>query len=204
VIFKKQGMKSAVIINSTRNLTRLWLNNTLSLKIIFRCSLSLLLILFISTVMASFTNEIKLTVTSTSFTDNGMIPKKYSCEGEEISPPLKITDIPAGTKSLALTVHDPDAPAKGGFTHWVIWNIDLDGNIPENFKNAEQGLNGSNKQGYKGMCPPSGTHHYHFKAYALNTRLNINRNTDKAGLEKAMRGHIMGEGELVGLYTKAK
>jgi Raf kinase inhibitor-like YbhB/YbcL family protein len=178
-------------------------NNTLPLKIIVGC-VSFLFTLFIIIAMTSFTNEIKLTVTSTSFNDNGMIPVKYSCEGQEISPPLKITDIPLGAKSLALTVHDPDAPAKGGFTHWVVWNIDTDGNIPENFKSAEQGLNGSNKAGYKGMCPPSGTHHYHFKVYALNAHLDIERNTDKSGLERAMRGHIMAEGALVGLYTKTK
>lgn len=154
--------------------------------------------------MTLFTNKIKLTVTSTSFRDNGMIPGKYSCEGEEISPPLKITDIPADTKSLALIVHDPDAPVKGGFTHWVVWNIDIDGNIPENFKKAEQGLNGSKKRGYKGMCPPSGTHHYHFKVYALDTSLNIDINMDKPGLEKAMSGHVLEEGELVGLYAKTK
>jgi Raf kinase inhibitor-like YbhB/YbcL family protein len=198
-------MKSSAKINSQRSIMqRSFKNyNTLTLKIIVGC-VSFLFTLFIIIAMTSFTNEIKLSVTSTSFTNNGLIPAKYSCEGEEISPPLKITDIPPGAKSLALTVHDPDAPAKGGFTHWVVWNIDTNGNIPENFKNAEQGMNGSNKAGYKGMCPPSGTHHYHFKVYALNTRLTIERNTDKSGLEKAMRTHIMAEGELVGLYAKTK
>ena len=166
--------------------------------------ISITFFLFIIIIMTSFINKTRLTVTSTSFTGNGLIPAKYSCEGEEISPPLNISGIPAGTKSLALIVHDPDAPVKGGFTHWVVWNMDISGNIPENFKNAEQGLNGTKKQGYKGMCPPSGTHHYHFKAYALDTRLNIDINTDKAGLEKAMSGHILAEGELIGLYAKAK
>lgn len=160
--------------------------------------------LFIVTIMTSFTDQKKLTVTSIAFADNGTIPAKYSCEGEEISPPLHITGIPGGTKSLALILHDPDAAVEGGFTHWVVWNIDINGNIPENFKGAEQGLNGAKKQGYKGMCPPSGTHHYHFKVYALDSRLNIDKNTDKAGLEKAMAGHILGEGELIGLYTKTK
>ncbi|HEY8780590.1 MAG TPA: YbhB/YbcL family Raf kinase inhibitor-like protein [Mucilaginibacter sp.] len=146
----------------------------------------------------------RLTVTSTSFTDNGLIPAKYSCEGQEVNPPLHITGVPDDAKSLALIVHDPDAPAKGGFTHWVVWNIDTKGNIPENFKGAEQGLNGAKKEGYKGMCPPSGTHHYHFMVYALNTRLSISKNTDKAGLEKAMHGHILAEGDIVGLYKKMK
>ena len=164
----------------------------------------ILAFLVITTFMASFTAQTKLTVTSTSFTANGMIPAKYSCEGEEASPPLSITGIPAGAKTVALILHDPDAPMAGGFTHWVVWNIDINGNIPENFKGAEQGFNGAKKSGYKGMCPPSDTHHYHFKAYALDTRLDIDKNTDKAGLEKAMTGHILAEGDLVGLYKKTK
>ncbi|MDB4924424.1 YbhB/YbcL family Raf kinase inhibitor-like protein [Mucilaginibacter sp.] len=166
--------------------------------------LSLLFILLIIILMIAFTHQTKLTVTSASFTANGMIPVKYSCEGEEISPPLTITAIPAGTKSLALILHDPDAPVTGGFTHWVVWNIDTSGNIPEHFKNAEQGLNGSKQPGYKSICPPSGTHHYHFKVYALDTRLNIGISTDKPALEKAMSGHVLAEGELIGLYAKTK
>ncbi len=90
----------------------------------------------------------------------------------------------------------------GGFTHWVVWNIAIDGNIPEDFKGAEQGWNGAKKAGYIGMCPPTGTHHYHFKVYALDTQLTLDKSTDKAGLEKAMTGHILAEGEIVGLYKK--
>jgi len=154
--------------------------------------------------MASFTSQTQLTVTSTSFKDNGNIPGKYSCEGTQASPPLAVTGVPSDAKSLALILHDPDAPMPGGFTHWVVWNIPTEGNIPEDFKGAEQGFNGAKRSGYIGMCPPSGTHHYHFKVYALDTRLTIDRNTDKAGLEKAMAGHILGEGEIVGLYAKMK
>lgn len=163
---------------------------------------TLFLTAIILLVMTSATT--KLTVTSKAFSDNGMIPSKYSCEGDQSSPQLHIGNIPAGAKSLALIVHDPDAPRQGGFTHWVVWNIATDGEIPENFKGAEQGANGTGKNGYMGMCPPSGTHHYHFYVYALDTKLNIDKNTDKAGLEKAMKGHIIGEGELTGLYKKAK
>ena len=97
---------------------------------------------------------------------------------------------------------DPDAPMKGGFTHWVIWNIATDGNIPENFKNDNRGLNSAKQPGYKGMCPPSGTHHYHFMVYALDTKLNIDNNTDKEALEKAMKGHVLASGDLVGLFNK--
>lgn len=155
--------------------------------------------------ITSFSNSPKLKITSTSFANNGSIPSKYSCEGEEASPPLLISDIPSGTKSLAIILHDPDAPREGGFTHWVVWNIDPgNNNIPENFKGAQQGLNGAGQPGYKGMCPPSGTHHYHFMVYALDTKLDIDKKTDKAGLEKSMQGHILAQGDLVGLYKKTK
>lgn len=152
-------------------------------------------------VMASFKLAATLSVSSSAFTDGGSIPTLYTCEGRQISPPLKVGNIPAGTVSLALICHDPDA-GKNGFTHWVVWNIDTNGNIPEDFKGAIQGLNGTNKPGYKGMCPPTGTHHYHFMVYALDTKLNIGQNTGKAGLEQAMQGHILGQGDLVGLYAK--
>ena len=144
-----------------------------------------------------------LVVTSTAFKNNTMIPSKYSCEGKEVSPPLHIANIPSAAKCLALIVHDPDAPMKGGFTHWVMWNLDVKGEIPEGFKNKPQGLNSMKQKGYKGMCPPSGTHHYHFIVYALNELLELDpTTTDKAALEKAMDGHILAQGELVGLYKK--
>ncbi len=146
-----------------------------------------------------------LVITSTVFVNNGNIPGKYSCEGEEVSPPLAITGMPAGTKSLAIILHDPDAPMGGGFTHWVLWNIEPgDNNIPENFKGGSPGLNGAGQTGYKGMCPPTGTHHYHFKVYALDTKLDLDNKTNKAMLEKAMQGHILADGDLVGLYKKTK
>lgn len=154
--------------------------------------------------MTAFVSIGKLTVTSTAFTNNGMIPEKYSCEGGESSPPVHIGRIPAGTKSLALIVHDPDAPRKNGFTHWVLWNVHPDGNIPENYKGASQGMNSGEKNGYKGICPPDGVHHYYFRVYALDTKLNLDQNTDKTLLEKAMEGHILAEGELIGLYRKTK
>ncbi len=155
-------------------------------------------------VTSAFIPNSSLRVTSTSFSTNGMIPSNYSCEGADINPPLHVTNLPSGTKTLALILHDPDAPREGGFTHWVMWNIDPKTDITENFKGAEQGLNGTGKNGYKGMCPPSGTHHYHFMFYALNTKLTLSTATDKAALEKAMAGHILAEGELVGLYKKTK
>lgn len=164
--------------------------------------------LFMTTVVAgltAFSSIGKLEVTSTAFSDNGLIPAKYSCEGEEVSPPLSIKGIPAGAKSLAIILHDPDAQGAGGFTHWVVWNIDVANNaLPENFKGADQGLNGTGQPGYKGMCPPTGTHHYHFMVYALDTKLSIDSRTDKAALEKSMEGHILAQGEIIGLYKKTR
>ncbi len=154
--------------------------------------------------LSSFSGKGKLSVTSAAFAGEGMIPAKYSCQGSEDSPPLHIGNIPAKAKSLAIILHDPDAPRAGGFTHWVVWNIAAVGDIPENFKGGETGLNGAKQHNYRGMCPPSGKHHYHFMVYALDTKLKIDGNTDKDGLEKAMVGHILAEGDLVGLYEKSK
>lgn len=143
-----------------------------------------------------------LLISSSAFTNNGAIPSRYSCEGDQDSPPLHISNIPATAKSLALILHDPDAPVRGGFTHWVVWNLDTKGDIPMNFKGGEQGLNSAHKKGYVGMCPPSGTHHYHFMAYALDTKLQLPASTDKEKLEQAMKGHVLAQGDLIGLYQK--
>lgn len=130
-----------------------------------------------------------------------MIPAKYTCVGENISPALSIEGIPEGTQSLALIMDDPDAP-NGDFVHWVMWNIPVNSAIPENFAPGEQGLNGKKENKYTGPCPPSGTHHYHFKVYALNSKLDLPADTDKAGLLKGMEGHILTSGELVALFRK--
>jgi Raf kinase inhibitor-like YbhB/YbcL family protein len=147
----------------------------------------------------------QLVVTSPEFKNDGLIPSKYSCEGENTNPPLQIKYILPQTKSLAIILHDPDAPMKGGFTHWVLWNIDPKTiNIPEHFAGGTKGWNSTKKDGYVGMCPPSGTHHYHFMVYALDAELNLPDETGKAELEKAINGHILGKGELVGLYKRKK
>lgn len=159
--------------------------------------------LLVSVVLMAFSLSSGLTVTSPAFGANGMIPAKYTCEGAGISPPLQVSGIPAAAKSLAIIVHDPDAPRAGGVTHWVAFNLPVDGTIPEDFKGAVQGLNSNNQPGYKGMCPHTGTHHYHFMVFALDSKLAISENADKAGLEKAMQGHILAKGELIGLYTKS-
>jgi Raf kinase inhibitor-like YbhB/YbcL family protein len=145
-----------------------------------------------------------LAVSSPAFNANSMIPPKFTCEGASVSPALHLGEFPAQTKSLAIIVHDPDAAHPGGFTHWVAFNIDPTQDIPEGFKGGVQALNGSGKAGYTGPCPPSGTHHYHFMVYALDTKLDLPAQTDKAGLEKAMEGHILAQGDLVGLYKKGQ
>lgn len=165
-------------------------------------TISLLAVIAIA--LWSFAPKPGLTVTSSAFTANGMIPAQYSCEGGESSPPFMASNIPSNTQTLALILHDPDAPMPGGFTHWVMWNIDATGNVPENFKGAMQGMNSGKKNGYAGMCPPTGTHHYHFMVYALDTKLDLPPTTDKKALEKAIKGHILAQGDLIGLYKKMK
>ena len=153
-------------------------------------------------IFIAFSASVSFKITSTSFTGNEMIPTKYTCDGDNISPNLHFKTLPEGTKTLAIIMHDPDASMKGGFTHWVVWNIDPELDIPENFKGGEQGMNGANKEGYTGPCPPGGTHHYHFNVYALDAKLNLDKNTNKEMLENAMKGHILEKGKITGLYKK--
>ncbi|MFO8062854.1 MAG: YbhB/YbcL family Raf kinase inhibitor-like protein [bacterium] len=150
-----------------------------------------------------------ITVTSTAFEHNGDIPKKYTCQGEEISPPVKWSGIPEGTKSIALISDDPDAPM-GTWVHWVIFNIPpekggLEENIPKNDiinGGIKQGKNSGKETGYQGPCPPSGKHRYFFKVYALDNMLDIDSGISKQELLNAMEEHILGYGELIGLYEK--
>lgn len=150
----------------------------------------------------TFLATTSLKITSTSFSGNEMIPSKYTCDGDNISPNLHLKTLPGGTKTLAVIMYDPDASMKGGFTHWLVWNIDPVLDIPENFKGGEQGMNGAKKEGYIGPCPPGGTHHYHFNVYALDTKLTLDKNTTKEMLEMAMKGHILEKGKITGLYKK--
>jgi Raf kinase inhibitor-like YbhB/YbcL family protein len=158
---------------------------------------------FILFIVAALTSP-TLNVSSPSFKQNGMIPSVYTCEGKNINPSITIKNIPAKTMSLALIVDDPDAP-KGTFDHWVIWNIDPSATtINENSAPGTEGKNGSGKNGYMGPCPPSGTHHYYFKVYALNAKLNLAGGASKKQLEAAMKGHMLAKAELIGLYKKTK
>jgi Raf kinase inhibitor-like YbhB/YbcL family protein len=143
-----------------------------------------------------------LIVKSPAFENNKLIPKKHSCDGEEVNPPLNVEGIPMGAKTIALILDDPDAP-RGTFDHWIVWNIPPTGKIAENSVPGTEGLNSAGQQTYIGMCPPSGTHRYFFKVYALDAKLDLKANsTKKKDLEKAMQGHILAKGELVGLYNR--
>jgi Raf kinase inhibitor-like YbhB/YbcL family protein len=158
-------------------------------------------------------SDSSLKLTSAAFTQNGEIPTKYTCEGEDLSPALSWTGAPAGTKSFAMIVDDPDAPdpkaPKMVYVHWVLHNIPASTtSLPENATRsglpagAVQGTNDWGKQEYGGPCPPIGVHRYFFKLYALDTELNLSAPT-KPDLLKAMEGHIFAETELMGTYIKA-
>jgi hypothetical protein len=145
--------------------------------------------------------EANMQLMSTEFANNEFIPKKFTCEGEDINPALIIKNIPADTKGLALIVDDPDAPM-GIWVHWVVYNIPIISRIDEGSTPGEQGINDFGRQDYGGPCPPSGTHRYFFKIYCLDAELNLKAGLSKRELEKAMQGHILQKAELVGLYKK--
>ncbi len=142
-----------------------------------------------------------LIVKSSAFEKNKQIPSKYTCDGANVSPPLTVEGIPEKTKSLAIIMEDPDAPA-GLFTHWIAWNILPTGEIKENAAGGSAGLNTAKKKGYFGPCPPSGTHRYFFKVYALDTTLNLGALSEREELENAMQLHLLSQGELMGLYHR--
>jgi Raf kinase inhibitor-like YbhB/YbcL family protein len=150
-----------------------------------------------------------ITVTSDAFTEGSMIPMQYTCDGADISPPLKWSGIPDGAKSLALICDDPDAPSKT-WVHWVLYNLppDLTG-LPDSIssnevldKGARHGITDFGRFGYGGPCPPSGVHRYFFKLYAVDTMLDLSGRVDKEQLEAAMEGHVLASGQLMGTYTR--
>jgi len=143
----------------------------------------------------------ELTITSPAFERNKLIPSKYTCDGDDVNPPLNIKGTPEETKSLVLIVDDPDAPM-GTWDHWIVWNIPPTNKIEENSVPGTEGLNNFRRHSYGGPCPPSGTHRYFFKVYALDTKLDLNPNSRKKDVEKAMKDHILAKGELVGLYSR--
>jgi len=153
--------------------------------------------------------KMKIKLSSRAFEDGGMIPAKYTCDGQDVSPPLKWDQVPEGTKSIALICDDPDAPAGTG-VHWVIFNLpasakELAEDIPPEKtlpNGAKHGVNDFRKTGYGGPCPPSGTHRYFFKLYVLDTKLDLPAGVDKRRLLSAMAGHVLAQGQLVGKYKR--
>ncbi len=146
----------------------------------------------------------QLKISSPAFSHGESIPARYTCDGYDASPGLVIGKVPPAALSLALIVDDPDAPG-GTWVHWVVWNIPAQvREIPENDLPplAIQGKNDWKRNKYGGPCPPSGTHRYFFRIFALDTTLNLNSSTTKADLERAMQGHILAKGELMGTYRR--
>jgi len=154
-------------------------------------------------------------LSSAAFEEGQSIPKAYTCEGRDLSPPLSWDGVPAGTKSLVLIVDDPDAPDPAAprvtWVHWLLYNLPASsgglpeaatpGNLP---RGALQGRNGWGRAGYGGPCPPIGRHRYFFKLYALDIVLPDLKQPEKAALVQAMRGHVLGESQLVGTYRKGQ
>lgn len=173
-------------------------------SIVIALSAAALSILAVPDVHAEDRTMNSLQITSGAFPDKGMIPSEYTCDGADGNPPLTIRNVPANSRSLALVVDDPDAPG-GTWVHWVLWNMGADtaeiraSSVP---KGALQGTNDFGKQRYGGPCPPSGTHRYFFKLYALDVSPALKPGATKAQLEAAMKGHILGKAELIGLYKR--
>jgi len=145
----------------------------------------------------------ELLVRSVAFSHNGHIPKKYSCDGDNINPPLEISNIPSNTKSLALIMEDPDAP-RGVFDHWLVWNIPPNAAIAENANPGLSGTNSFGDQSYGGPCPPSGVHRYYFKFFALDCELDLQAGANKTQLQEAMKEHVLASGELMARYARNK
>ncbi|MGD8969904.1 MAG: YbhB/YbcL family Raf kinase inhibitor-like protein [Desulfobacterales bacterium] len=150
-----------------------------------------------------------LQLTSEAFSDGTMIPKRFTCDGEDVSPPLSWSALPAETGSLALICDDPDAPV-GTWDHWVLFNIPatatgLPEDVPAKAILEDGSVHGNNswgRLGYGGPCPPGGTHRYFFKLYALDIALNLTSGATKSQLVSAMEGHILDQGQLMGKYRR--
>jgi Raf kinase inhibitor-like YbhB/YbcL family protein len=151
----------------------------------------------------------KMEIQSLAFQEGGVIPNLYTCKGKNISPPLSWSGVPAGTAGIALIVEDPDAPM-GTYDHWVVFNLPPDSNdLPEAVpagkrlsNGALQGVTTGGKNGYLGPCPPSGTHRYFFKIYAVDKKIDLKSGATKKELLKAMQRHILAEGQLMGMFSK--
>lgn len=177
-------------------------------------ALAMMAVMAIAALAVAKEADMTLTLASDAFTPGGEIPAKYTCEGADVSPPLRWHGVPPGTRSLVLIVDDPDAPdpaaPKMTWVHWVLYDIpasgdglaeDADQRLPEGIR---QGLNDWKRTGYGGPCPPIGRHRYFFKLYALDVALGNLGRPGKADLERAMAGHVLASTELMGTYRKTR
>ena len=162
-------------------------------------------LILIAAITSFAAERARMKIISSAFQDGGNIPAKFTCDGSDTSPPLQITGVPSEAKSLVLIADDPDAPG-GLFTHWLVWNIP-----PQTSSIAEssalkgvQGTNDFGKSGYKGPCPPAGTHRYSFKIFALDRELDLRGGAKRSQVDAAMKGHVIAQGELVGRYARKK
>jgi Raf kinase inhibitor-like YbhB/YbcL family protein len=154
-------------------------------------------------------DKLEIKLTSAAFKEGGPIPRAYTCDGVNVSPPLEWSGVPKTAKTLAIVSDDTDAPG-GTWVHWVLYNLPSDNiglveNLPTTEKLVAGGFQGTNdfgKIGYGGPCPPSGTHHYYFKIYALDSELPLPAGATKAETLKAMEGHIVLQGQLMGTYRR--
>jgi Raf kinase inhibitor-like YbhB/YbcL family protein len=142
-------------------------------------------------------------LTSPDFNEGSDIPERFTCDGQDISPTLRIDGVPQAAKSLALIMDDPDAPV-GTFTHWLLWNLRPDQSeiASDSPPEAVQGLTDFGGSKYGGPCPPSGVHRYYFKLYALDTTLNLPPRSKRKALDAAIKGHVIGEAMLMGRYAR--
>ncbi len=167
-------------------------------------TISLAAVTFLAGNAKSQSGPATLKITAPAFQEGAMIPDRFSRNGQNVNPKLRVEGAPENAKSLVLIVDDPDAPA-GLFTHWLVWNISpkatdiSEGSVPNG---AVQGTNDFHGLGYDGPQPPSGTHRYYFKIFALDTTLNLARGAKREALEEAMKGHVVGEGQVIGRYSK--
>lgn len=144
---------------------------------------------------------VNMFISSSVFDNGSQIPVRYTCDGENINPPLEFGNIPEGTESLVLIIDDPDAPS-GSFTHWVVWDIPPVSRIDENSVPGTVGMNGFGQAAYGGPCPSSGTHHYQFMVFALDTELNLTGRVSADQVEESMQDHILAQGLLTGRYGR--
>ena len=179
------------------------------------CVLALGCVVLVAAAQTYAEEKMELKLTSPAFTHNASIPKPYTCEGKDMSPPLQWDGVPEQTRSLVLIVDDPDAPDPKApmrtWVHWVLFNIPADATgLPEGIRNqqlppgTEEGINDWGNTGYGGPCPPIGRHRYFHKLYALDTVLTDLHQPTKAEVEAAIEGHIIAQTELVGTYEKAR